>query len=79
MTEALIVTGAEFIRLVRKYGRRRGIEVEFVPERGKGSHGTLYLGDRRATVKHRASELSSKLLHAMLKQLGLTMDDLQKG
>ena len=76
MTEILTVTGREFVRKVKKLGRRRGVPVDFVEERGKGSHGTLYFGDRLTVVKHRAAELKSGLLHAMLKQLGLTLDDL---
>jgi len=71
------VTGAEFIRKVRKLGRRRGVPVEFVVERGKGSHGTLYFGSRFTIVKHRKSELKPGLLHAMLRQLGLALGDLR--
>jgi len=78
MTEIYGVTGAEFVRKVKKVGRRRGVPVEFVAERGKGSHGTLYYGTRRTTVKHRQTELSPGLLHAMLAQLGLTLEDLQE-
>jgi len=36
--------GSEFLRKVKKLGHGRGIEVRFVPERSKGSHGTLYWG-----------------------------------
>ncbi len=77
MTDTVAVTGAEFIRRVKKLGRRRGVRVEFVVERGKGSHGTLYFGDRLTVVKHRASELKPGLLHAMLRQLGLKLEDVQ--
>jgi len=77
MTDRSHVTGAEFVRRVRKAGRRRGVPVEFVRERGKGSHGTLYFGDRRTTVKHRQAELGAGLLHAMLAQLGLTIEDIE--
>lgn len=76
MTEIVFVTGAEFIRRVKKVGRRQGVAVEFVAERGKGSHGTLYYGTRRTTVKNRKKELSPGLLHAMLNQIGLTREDL---
>lgn len=79
MTDLPFVTGAEFVRKVKKVGRRRGVPVEFVAERGKGSHGTLYYGARRTVVKHRQAELSPGLLHAMLVQLGLTLEDLQQG
>ena len=77
MTDNPLVTGAEFIRKVRKVGRKRGVVVEFVAERGKGSHGTLYCGGKRTTVKHRQAELSPGLLHAMLEQIGLTIEDLR--
>jgi mRNA interferase HicA len=79
MTDIPFVTGAEFVRKVKKVGRRRGVPVEFVAERGKGSHGTLYYGARRTVVKHRQAELSPGLLHAMLVQIGLTLEDLQQG
>jgi mRNA interferase HicA len=78
MTEVGVVTGGEFVRKVRKVGRPKGVEVEFVAERGNGSHGTLYYGARRTTVKDRRTELSPGLLHARLAQLGLTVDDLQR-
>ncbi|HOC41429.1 MAG TPA: type II toxin-antitoxin system HicA family toxin [Thermoanaerobaculales bacterium] len=77
MSEIVDVTGAEFIKKVKKLGRRRGVSVEFIVERGKGSHGTLYFGGRFTVVKHRAAELTPGLLHAMLKQLGLALDDLR--
>lgn len=79
LTETRKVTGEEFVRKVKKVGRRNGVQVEFIAERGKGSHATLYYGARRTTVKHRKAELGSGLLHAMLGQLGLTLEDLQKG
>ncbi len=77
MTEIFAVTGREFIRKVKKLGRRRGVPVDFVEERGKGSHGTLYFGNRLTVVKHRAAELKPGLLHGMLRQLGLALDDLR--
>ncbi len=41
---------------------------------GKGSHAILRFGNRLTTV--RKGELSRGTLHAMLKQLGLGLDDL---
>ena len=73
------MTGAEFVRLVRRLGRRRGIEVRFVAQRGKGSHGTLYYGTSKTIVKDRKKELGSGLLHDMLGNLGLNLDELRKG
>ncbi len=69
--------GSEFIRLVRKLGRKRGVPVEFLAERGKGSHGTLYFGSRFTIVRDPKDELKTGTLHAMLRQLGLTLDDLR--
>jgi hypothetical protein len=43
------MTGAESIR----FGRRRRVEVRFVAQRGKGSHGTLYYGSGETIVKDR--------------------------
>jgi mRNA interferase HicA len=72
------MTGAEFLRALRKLGRRRRVEVRFVTRRGKGSHGTLYWGDRKTIVKDRKKELSRGLLADMLRQLGLDPRDLDR-
>lgn len=68
--------GSEFIRKVKTLGRRRGIAVEWRAERGKGSHGTLYVGERFAVVRSPKDELKTGTFHAMLKQLGITEQDL---
>jgi mRNA interferase HicA len=65
--------GSEFIRKVRKLGRQREVRVAFVPERDKGSHGTLYYGDKLTIVRNPKDELKTGTLHAMLAQLGLTL------
>jgi mRNA interferase HicA len=70
--------GSELVRRLRKLGRQRDIAVEFVPERGKGSHGTLYFGERLTVVRDLKDEIKTGTLHAMLKQLGLTLQDLEK-
>jgi mRNA interferase HicA len=53
------------------------VAVRFDQERGKGSHGTLYFGDRRTTLKDRRAEIRPGLLHAMLQQLGLREQNLR--
>ena len=68
--------GNEFIRRVKALGRSRGIDVEWVAERGKGSHGTLYFGDRFTIVRNPKDELKTGTLHAMLEQLGIEKKDL---
>lgn len=71
-----LMTGNELIRRVKRLGRKRGVKVSFVPERGKGSHGTLYYGDRLTIARNRKDELKTGTLHAMLDQLGLKLTDL---
>ena len=61
---------------VRKLGRRREVEVNWVPERGKGSHGTLYYGARFTIIQNLNNELKKASLHSMLDQLGLTLGGL---
>ena len=68
--------GNEFIRKIKKLGRQQGIPVEFVMRRGKGSHGTLFYGERFTIVRNPKDELKTGTLHAMLAQLGLTREDL---
>lgn len=77
LSDTVQMTGAELIRKLLKLGRQRGVPVRFRAERGQGSHGTLYYGDCFTVVKDRRKELSPGLLAAMLKQLGLTRDDLR--
>lgn len=69
------MTGAEFVRRVRRLGRSRGVGVRLDERRGKGSHGRLYYGNRFATIKDRKKELSAGLLAQMLAQLELSKED----
>ncbi len=71
------MTGAELLRRLQRLGKQRGVTVGFVAERGKGSHGTVYFGQRFAVLKDRTKELSPGLLAATLKQLGLDRADLR--
>jgi mRNA interferase HicA len=70
------MNGNELYRRLQKIGRQRGVEVGLEAERGKGSHGTLRFGDRYTVMKDRRKEIRPGLLHAMLRQLGLTERDL---
>ena len=69
--------GSEFVSRVQKLAKRKGMHAEYRAERGKGSHGTLYFGSRRAIVRNLKDELKTGTLHAMLKQLGLKRTDLE--
>ena len=63
--------GSEFLRKVQALARQTGTDVTFTPQRGKGSHGTLYYGGRRTVLRNIKDELKTGTLHAMLKQLGI--------
>lgn len=58
-------------------GESRGISVRFETKRGKGSHGTLYFGISRTILQDLKKELPPGTLHAMLRQLGLTIKDFE--
>ena len=70
------MTGAEFVRKVRRLGRARGVTVRFDRRKGKGSHGRLYYGSRSTIVKDRKKEISAGLLAHMLAQLELSKEDI---
>ena len=70
------VKGSEFLRKVKLVARRRKLAYLWAPERGSGSHGTLYLGDRLTIVKDLKKELSPGLLSDMCQQLGIRRKDL---
>ena len=70
------MTGRQFIARVRRWARVRNVEVRFVASQGAGSHGTLYAGGRRTTVKDRRKEIGPGLLNEMLADLGIDRDEL---
>jgi mRNA interferase HicA len=72
----LSVKGSEFLRKTRAFARRKKLTFRWVPERGSGSHGTLYVGDHFTIVKDLKKELGSGLLLDMVKQLGIRKEDL---
>jgi hypothetical protein len=70
------VNGGEFLRKVKAVAKRNRLLLRWAPERGSGSHGTLYLGARRTIVKDLKKELGPGLLSDMCKQLGIRKEDL---
>lgn len=68
--------GGEFLKKPKKLGKNKGIAVEFAAERGKGSHGTVYFGNRKATLKDRKQEIGKGLLRKMCEQLGIDPNEL---
>ena len=69
------MNGRQFITRVRKWARSRNLEARFVASEGAGSHGTLYAGDCRTTVKDRKKEIGQGLLGKMLSDLGIDKDE----
>jgi len=70
--------GNEFIKRVRKIAKARGIFCVVDEARGKGSHISLYLGKSLTIVRNPKDELKTGTFHAMLKQLGITLDDIME-
>jgi mRNA interferase HicA len=71
------MNGSEFLRKLRRLGRRRGMEVQLVEFHGKGSHARVYFGSRFTAIKDRKKELPKGLLTAMCRQLGVDPKDLE--
>jgi mRNA interferase HicA len=71
------MTGSEFLRKIKAVGKKRNVPVRFDTVQGDGSHGTLWYGNRRCTLKDRKKEIGAGLLAAMLAQLGLSKGDLK--
>ena len=56
------MNGNELLKRLKKIARQRRLHLQLVRERGKGSHGTLYLGDRYTIMKDRKKEIGPGLL-----------------
>ena len=70
------MNGNELLKKLRKVARQLGEHLEFIKKHGKGSHGTICLGERCTTMKDRKKEIGKGLLNAMLEQLGVDKDEL---
>lgn len=57
------------LRDLRKEAKKRGLTIEIVTARGKGSHCFVYVGDRHTIVK--SGELTPGYVRLVRKQLGL--------
>ncbi len=71
------MTGNELLKRLKKIARERALRLALVRERGKGSHATLYLGERFTVIKDRKKEIGPGLLHKMLNDLGLNKSDIE--
>ena len=61
------MNGNEFIKKLKKLG----YNPRFETKRGKGSHGTLYVGEKKTILKDRKKEIGPGLLNHMLQALGI--------
>ena len=68
-----LVNGREFVRRAQRYAHKNGLDFDFDPARGKGSHGTVYVGLRQTRVQH--GEIRKGTLAAMLKQLEIPREE----
>jgi len=71
------MTPVEFLRRLRKVARRRGLDVRVDLRHGRGSHGRVWLGNRRTAIAMHPGDIPKGTLHAMLDDLGLTLEDLR--
>ena len=69
--------GNELIRKVVALAQKRGVAVRLDRKRGKGSHQTLYFGDRKTIIRNPRDELKTGTYYATLKQLGIDEKDLR--
>ncbi len=67
--------GGEFLRKAKRLADRKGLAFKWTPSRGKGSHGTLCLDDRKTVVKDLKKELGAGLFRAMCRDLGIHPDE----
>ena len=71
------MNGKELIKKLKKLARLRDEQLKVLKARGKGSHGTLYYGDRRTILKDPKKEIGKGLLNSMLEDLGLDKEDIE--
>lgn len=69
--------GSEFLRKVKRLGSETGVKIVLNQRRGKGSHATLFYGDKYTIIRSLKDELKTGTYRAMLKQLGINEEDLR--
>jgi mRNA interferase HicA len=71
------MTGNELLRLLKRLAKRRGVACWYDPGQGKGSHGRLYFGNGFTTLPDPRKEMRQGTLQGILRDLGITTDDLR--
>ena len=70
------MTGAEFLRKVKRWALAQKLSYHWMTSRGKGSHGMLFVGLKRTLVKDLKKEIGPGLLKSMCNALGIDAKDL---
>ena len=70
------MTGKELIQRLKKLAKQRELDLRLESKRGKGSHTSIFLGEKFTVIPDLKKELKTGTLNAILKQLGLSKDDL---
>jgi mRNA interferase HicA len=71
------MNGNELIKILKKVSNKHGLAVRINRKRGKGSHFTLYFGNKRTIMKDRTKEIGPGLLKKILENLGLKRKDIE--
>ncbi len=68
--------GSEFLRKTKQYADRKRLSYRWVPSRGAGSHGTVYVGGQMTVVKDLKKELGKGLFRSMCRDLEIDPNEL---
>lgn len=63
--------GRQYIKRIKRIGRKGDVDVWIVRNRGKGSHQMLHYGDRKTTIKNPREEWSPTYYRLICVQLGI--------
>lgn len=63
---------SKFLRELKRFCRKNDLVYDWQPDEGKGSHGTVYVSGRKATIPDR--DLPRFFIDDLLEQLGLGRD-----
>jgi mRNA interferase HicA len=69
--------GSEFLRKLKALAKERCVEVKIDQRRGKGSHATLFFGEKFTIIRNLKDELKTGTYKAMLKQLDIQEKELK--
>ena len=77
MSDTDLMKGSEFVKKLKNLGKQQSVSVKIEQRRGKGSHSTLFYGDRFTIIRNLKDELKTGTFQAMLKQLDIKEKDLR--